>query len=293
MSGYPYRVAGSAGYVNAVRAAFVLIPDAQDEDLKLFLPIKFNVGRKPKGLSFRIESLDAATYERILAPFDHLDDEDRHELGKQMFRIRWEGAIDDSADAVLGASGKRGRGANKVDSAADWLKKTGVRWVPIFPELRPYLDEAFDLAAEGAVFLITRYRCPNCNLRTQLNRILRRTGLEPWPKLFHNLRATRETELAEVYPIHVVCSWIGHTAAIAQKHYLQVRDEDFDRAADPNSAPNSALSVETAQNTPQHRARTERARNAETPDFSGVSCEEAAFSAGEGVPRVGIEPTGH
>src|SRR6516165_5471070 len=98
--------------------------------------------------------------------------------------------------------------------------KTGVRWVPIFPELRPYLDEAFELAAEGAVFLITRYRDVNANMRTQLQRIIRRAGLESWPKLFHNLRATRETELAEAYPIHVVCAWIGHAAAIAQKHYL-------------------------------------------------------------------------
>jgi integrase len=73
--------------------------------------------------------------------------------------------------------------------------KTGVRWVPIFPELRPYLDEAFELAADGAVYLINHYRDCNQNMRSQLQRIIRRAGLEPWPKLFHNLRATRETEL--------------------------------------------------------------------------------------------------
>jgi integrase len=171
--------------------------------------------------------------------------------------------------------------------------KTGVRWVPIFPELKPYLDEAFEAAPEGAVFLINRYRDANQNMRTQLQRIIRRAGLEAWPKLFHNLRATRETELAEVYPIHIVCKWIGHAAAIAQKHYLQVRDEDFDRAADPNSAPNSALRAQTAQNTAQHRTPTEQAPTAETPVFSSVSCVEPAFSADEMVPRVGIEPTRH
>jgi integrase len=33
--------------------------------------------------------------------------------------------------------------------------KTGERWIPIFPELRPYLEEAFDLAPEGSVNVIT------------------------------------------------------------------------------------------------------------------------------------------
>jgi hypothetical protein len=68
------------------------------------------------------------------------------------------------------------------------------------------------------------------NLWTQLERIIRRAGLQPWPKLFHNLRATRETELAESFPIHVVCAWIGNSSAIAAKHYLQVTEEHFGRA---------------------------------------------------------------
>jgi hypothetical protein len=70
------------------------------------------------------------------------------------------------------------------------------------------------------------------NLRTQLEQIIRKAGLEPWPKLWQNLRSTRETELAETTPLHVVCAWIGNSRAVAAKHYLQIRDEDFDRAAD-------------------------------------------------------------
>ena len=106
----------------------------------------------------------------------------------------------------------------------------GDRWVPIFPELRPYLEQSFDQAAPGTIYVINRHRDSNANLRTQLMRIIRRAGLKPWPKLFHNLRATLETELAAQYPIHVVCAWIGHTQLIAAKHYLQVTDEDFERA---------------------------------------------------------------
>jgi integrase len=43
----------------------------------------------------------------------------------------------------------------------------GRRLVPIFPELRPYLTEAFEAAAPGAVHVITRYRDASQNLRTR------------------------------------------------------------------------------------------------------------------------------
>src|SRR5581483_10043412 len=45
--------------------------------------------------------------------------------------------------------------------------KTGIRWVPIFRENRPYLEEAFELAPEGAVDVMTRCRDAAVNLRTQ------------------------------------------------------------------------------------------------------------------------------
>ena len=92
------------------------------------------------------------------------------------------------------------------------------RMVPIFPELRPYLEDARELAAKDAAHVITRYRDSNSNLRTQLNRIIKRAGLKPWAKPFQNLRSTRETELAERFPLHVVCSWIGNSEPVASKH---------------------------------------------------------------------------
>ncbi len=70
----------------------------------------------------------------------------------------------------------------------------------MFPELRTALMVAFEQAPEGAVHVIARYRNKNSNLRTQFTRILDRAGLKPWPKLFHNLRATRQTELSAIHP---------------------------------------------------------------------------------------------
>ena len=115
--------------------------------------------------------------------------------------------------------------------------KTKMRTIPLFPEVRTYLELAFDAAPEGAEYVIERYRGASCNLRTQLLRILTRAGLSAWPRLFHNLRASRETELVREYPIHVVCAWIGNSERVARRHYLQVTDADFEKATSNPTSP--------------------------------------------------------
>lgn len=109
----------------------------------------------------------------------------------------------------------------------------GARDVPIFPELEPLFRDAFEAATDGAEFVIgPRYRQKNnsANLRTQLVRIVEKAGVKVWPKVFQNLRSTRETELAETWPIQVICAWIGNSPAVASKHYLQVTAEHFSKA---------------------------------------------------------------
>ena len=64
------------------------------------------------------------------------------------------------------------------------------RWIPLLPELRPYLEDVFDMAEPGSKYVITKCRDTKANLRTQLCRIIRHAVLAPWPKLFHNLRST-------------------------------------------------------------------------------------------------------
>ena len=108
--------------------------------------------------------------------------------------------------------------------------------------------EAFEEAEAGAEYVITRYRHRNVNLRTQLHKIIRRAGLKPWPKAFQNLRSTRQTELAERWPAHVVCAWMGNSAKVAQEHYLQVTEEHFEQAAQ-NAAQYPAASGCTVRNT--------------------------------------------
>ena len=127
------------------------------------------------------------------------------------------------------------------------------RVIPLFPELRAHLEAAFDAAENGTEFIITRYREKNANLRTQLERIICKAGLTPWPKIWHNLRATRQTELAQSYPIHVVCEWIGNSQAVAAKHYLRVTESDFERAAPKAAHEDGAANARFEQQRPASR----------------------------------------
>lgn len=116
----------------------------------------------------------------------------------------------------------------------------GSRTIPVFPELRTYLEEAEELAEPGQTHVVggehlAKAQGPNgwrnCNLRTTFGKLIKRAGLEPWPRLFHNLRSSRETELLESFPVHVVALWMGHDAKVSLKHYAQTTEEHFDRAA--------------------------------------------------------------
>jgi integrase len=127
----------------------------------------------------------------------------------------------------------------------------GCRVTPLFPELAAALREAWELADEGAVYVLTgRPRGRSVNLRKALLKICRRAGVVPWPKPFTNMRASRVTELADEYPSHVVNAWCGHSEAVSQAHYRQVTESHFARAAG-NGLPARVASPETDKTYPQ------------------------------------------
>ena len=68
------------------------------------------------------------------------------------------------------------------------------------------------------------------NLRTRFDKIQIRAGLVPIPKFFTNCRASRSTEVFEKYGAFLESQWIGHSHAVAMRHYFQVRDVDFQSA---------------------------------------------------------------
>ena len=130
------------------------------------------------------------------------------------------------------------------------------RLIPLYPELKPYLLAAFEQAEEGAVFAVRRYRDPAVNIRTQFLRILGAAGIEPWPKLFQNLRSSRQTELTEKWPAHVVCAWMGNSEVVAREHYLQITDEHFARAAGGDGKAEAVGAEPAAEPAPEVGAKS-------------------------------------
>lgn len=137
------------------------------------------------------------------------------------------------------------------------------RWCPIFPEIAQAIHELQDLAQPGSVYVFNDRRGAAGNLRSMMLKIVRRAGLTPWPRLFQNLRSSRQTELTETFPEHLVCAWLGNSPKVARGHYLQKLDRYFDMAA-------------------QNQART---RNDKSRQANLTESENADFPAsGTGTP---------
>jgi integrase len=132
---------------------------------------------------------------------------------------------------------------NRITVPSPKTEKQGkpYRIIPLFPELREHLEAVLDELLSDPEFdpqasrlsqqpVIKSYRDPKVNLRTPFLRILKRAGVVPWERLFQNLRASRETELSNDFPIQVVTEWLGNTPDVALGHYLSTRDEHFAKA---------------------------------------------------------------
>ena len=171
----------------------------------------------------------------------------------------------------------------------------GQRIIPLFPELVRPLIEASEQAPKGAEFVVTRHRSQadspegwrNSNLRTRFNKMVRRAGLTPWPKPFHAMRASFETDLTERYPVQVASAWLGNSPKVALAHYLRVLPEHFEKATRepinanerPAQIPAHQPPVEACQPSPRNEkspviAANDRAWGVmETPQADGRGFE--------------------
>lgn len=127
------------------------------------------------------------------------------------------------------------------------------RVVPMFPELRPLFQAAFDDAPDGAVYCVNRYKDGReVNLRQQFGRWLDAAGIDVWQKPFQNCRSTRESELFKTTGgnVKAVCKWLGNSPAVALQHYAQVTDADMKQATEKNIMAQSESKVETEKPKP-------------------------------------------
>lgn len=174
------------------------------------------------------------------------------------------------------------------------------RVIPLFPELAAVLEEGFAEAVESIEAgnrktvggpVITRYTCSTQNLRTTFLKIVARAGLKPWPKLMQNLRSSRETELAESFPLQAVTAWMGNSQLVAAKHYLQLRDEHFERAAGGNLNQTSVA----PQVAPQTCETGETGRKLKKPEIQKPSLFPSLSLPFASLPKMrmgdeGLEP---
>ena len=170
---------------------------------------------------------------------------------------------------------------NLLSISCTKTKKQGKskRTMPILPELRPYLEDAFDPESER---VISKYCTTNTNLRKMFLEILKRAGLEPWPRLFHNLRGSLETDLFEHHAAHVVVNWLGNSPQTALTHYLKVRPTDIAKAVE------LGVGAKVGQNLSEGREQRGKQENREPPK-SGI-IEIPGENVGYLIRPAGLEP---
>ena len=168
------------------------------------------------------------------------------------------------------------------------------RKVPIFPELWQHLSEHYELTKNNE-FVFPASFASTPNLRSPLIRLIKSNGLKVWPKLFHNLRSSRETELCMQYPIHKVAVWIGHSPQIALKHYTQITPDDYLSASGITIAPpNAQLKAQpNGAETNSKETNTENPNSHKSPKEKAL-CQNLHIGASECIKPLmgdtGLEP---
>ena len=142
----------------------------------------------------------------------------------EFLELRWSD-IDWTSDSMTVRSSKTSRSANG-----------GVRVMPLDPRVKLILRELFEQRAADEERVFSSISSSSANLRTSFHKIIERAGHKPWPRLFQNLRGSCETDWVDRFPSHQVADWMGHSAAIAAKHYLKHKDHYFKLATMPMSA---------------------------------------------------------
>ena len=170
------------------------------------------------------------------------------------------------------------------------------RVVPIFPELYPFLRDAFEAAEPGQIHVIARNRGDGgmgngitTNWRTQFLRILRKAGLSQWPRLFHGLRASCQTDLANRFPAHVVCEWLGNSIAVAREHYLQVTEQHYTQAAQIPTHEKAQKAARTGADR-NEQDRTDTTKGLEIKPSSSFLSDPVSNRPTVGMTLPGLEP---
>ena len=139
----------------------------------------------------------------------------------EVFALKWNDVFWDNDDARIVVT------SSKTEHHAGHDRRT----VPMFARLRPFLEAAWSEAEPGAVYVIDpeRFKAKNrnANLRTQFCRFMELAGIEMWPKVFQNLRASRVTEaVREGMVPKAVEKYFGHSWEVSMENYQTIDESD-------------------------------------------------------------------
>ena len=94
-----------------------------------------------------------------------------------------------------------------------------------------------------------------------------KAGLEVWPKVVNNLRASMETDLLNgkygTLGIQTIADWLGRSPKVMLKHYKRVREDDFTQVTQ-----SKVQRSKTVQNPLKNDVKSLTVKNEEkSPDF--------------------------
>ena len=118
------------------------------------------------------------------------------------------------------------------------------RVVPICPKLQSLLMAVWEQpeTENRGELVVTLSRN---NLHRTIRAAIKRAGIPSWEDLFQALRRSCETEWSLTYPAHVTAAWLGHSEAVARKHYLQVPEHLYEQVTQGGSPESDGRAVKS------------------------------------------------
>ncbi len=165
------------------------------------------------------------------------------------------------------------------------------RLVPIFSSFRDYLEQAFEEAEDGELYVFPTLRL-NTNPGTSAKKFVVKAKQELWKNFFNSIRASAETDLMDEFGLRRACQWAGNSPATAMKNYALTRNTDFKddgESVRKSDAKSDAISARDAKSDAALNSVRENGGNG-TPTKKALSSMLRADSANS-VDDIGLEPT--
>ncbi len=112
-----------------------------------------------------------------------------------------------------------------------------IRKLPLFSGVRPYLMPLLKRKCNPNDYLLPTLggqdpQVVGSLLRQRVYRAIDSLGMDRWPRVFHSVRATRQTQLKELFGEKVACDWVGNSTDVFRQNYELIDDEIFTRAVE-------------------------------------------------------------